>query len=191
MDFQRHGNVDAATQNCRKGLQNGRIGAVLQCLTAVLLYLLLSSCAHTERQSFHPVKSVDELVGCYKRVNFEASVMKEMNKAEPWPAPHQVYCFHDDGTLRSMQSTNPINESIEDIRAAMSRFPKVQTFSLLKRGVVRTRHKAADQTHIWLATIYTKPRQIAGRRLNNGDAHMFIVGEDGDPVYHRYLQRID
>lgn len=191
MDLQRHGNVDAAKPNCRKGLKNGRIGAVTPCFTAVLLFLLLSSCAHTERQSFHPVKSVDELVGCYERVNFEASVMEEMNKVEPWPAPHQVYCFHDDGTLRSMQSTKPIKESIEDIRAAMSRFPKLQTFSLLEPGVVRTRHKAADQTFIWLATVYTKPRKISGRRLNSGDAHMFIVGGSGEPVYHRYLQRID
>lgn len=191
MDFQRHGNVDAAKQNCRNNRQKGRIRAVLLCFTTVLLYLFLSSCAHTDRDSFHPVKSVDELVGCYKRVNFEASVMKEMNKAEPWPEPHQVYCFHDDGTLRSMQSTNPINEPVGDIRVAMSRFPKVQTFSLLKPGVVLTHHKAADQAYIWLATVYSKPPQIPGRRLDSGDAHMFIVGDSGEPVYHRYLQRID
>lgn len=191
MDFQRHGVVDAANQHCRTGRLNDHVETVGRCVAAVLLYLLLSSCAHTDRESYHPVKFVDELVGCYKRVNFTASVMKEMNKVEPWPAPHQVYCFHDDGTLRSMQSTRPINESIEDIRAAMSRFPKVQSFSLLKPGVVMTRHKAVDQTHIWLATVYTKPRQIAGRRLKTGDTHMFIVGDNGEPVYHRYLQRID
>jgi hypothetical protein len=155
-----------------------------------LLSILVPNAVHAAGE-FRSARSSSDLAGCYKRVRFEDDAMESMNKIEPWPAPYQLYCFYEDGDLRSMQSTEPIPESIEDIEQAMSLLPRVQSFRVLVPGVVETHHKAANQTVYWRVSIFRKFVIIGDKMFKEGDVIMTIREKSGEDIYHRFLEKLD
>lgn len=154
----------------------------------------LLSCGHTEQYpvpSAPTVKPVESLSGCFRRVRFEDSIMESMNQSEPWPEPYQSYCFLPDGTYKTVSSITPLDRPFEEVREVMMRLPKVQSFAIPASGVVVTKHHATGNAFAWLTSEFVTPARIHGHEFEPGDVHMAIIGKNDQPVYHRYLHRIE
>lgn len=169
-------------------------GRRVRILLGFLMAPLLLSCGHTEQYpmpSAPTVKPVESLSGCFRRVRFEDSIMESMNQSEPWPEPYQFYCFLPDGTYRTVSSIKPLDRSFEEVREVMVRLPKVQSFAIPESGVVVTKHHATGNVFAWLTSEFVTPVRIHGHEFEPGDVHMAILGKNDQPLYHRYMHRID
>ncbi len=169
-------------------------GRRIRMLFGLIVTPLLLSCGHTEHYpvpSAPTVKPVESLSGCFQRVMFDDSTMESMNQSEPWPEPYQVYCFLSDGSLRTVSSIKPLIPSIGEVREVMEQMPKVQSFAIPASGVVMTKHHATGYAFAWRTSEFVTQARIHGHDFEPGDFHMAIIGKDDQPIYHRYLQRIE
>lgn len=194
MDCQSSGSTKTSIIGWRRFGGGPVLGRRIRILFGLIVTPLLLSCGHTDQYpvpSAPTVKPVESLSGCFRRVRFDDSTMESMNESEPWPEPYQIYCFLSDGTLRTVSSIKPMIRSMGEVREVMEQMPKVQSFAIPASGVVMTKHHATGYVFAWLTSEFVTQARIHGQHFDPGDVHMAIIGKNDQPIYHRYLHRIE
>ena len=157
----------------------------------VFLSVLLPLSFSQADEYFALIENPSQLLGCWKRIIFPESVMKEMNSIEPFPLEHQWYCFLEDGELLVLHSNRDQDYSASRVIELVKVFPVVEEYSIPQAGIVLTHHKPAQQKTVWISSLITRNWTLAGVELKAGDVLMTIRNrETGEDVYFRFLRKI-
>ena len=145
--------------------------------------------SHADATYHRPCKAAD-LVGLWKVVQWTTYIDKE--KLNSYGHRHQWYLFSADGTLRSMTSTKP-NENTREIMRTLEKLPAVISYSCAEEGkVVTTRKDLPNGSELWAASFVTKDKADAARKvdLRQGDVVMTLLDKKGRPLYVRQMRKL-
>jgi hypothetical protein len=160
----------------------------------VVLLLLLSSATPVDifaDDNMMPVESHKQLTGCWMRVVFSQTKMKEMNTiGEPWTNPHQWFCFTNDGSF-NMKTSNK-TETETSLKTIFKNLPTLNQFEVLQPGIVKTSHKERKKdTIFWNSAILKRSLTIENTTMPPGTILMTILHpKTKQPVYYRFLTKL-
>lgn len=156
-----------------------------------LLILLLCSFPAFGDDKALLVNHSEEIVGCWKRINFTPMEMEKFNKKEPWPLKYQWFCFYPNGDLKTMMTTKDENPKENDLLNALSILPAPIQYSIPQPGIIYTIHKDVNEKLNWVAEFFPQDTQVGSQKIKKGALLMtlrnFSTGQD---VYYRFLERI-
>jgi len=139
---------------------------------------------------FRPVKTTSALLGCWKRINFSESAMREMNQVEPFPLEHQWYCFLDDGKYQEMLSNRDDGKTIEQRLKLMNVFSG-QDYSIPSPGIVAIKHPDRKEQAIWVTSIIIKNITLWGVDLKLGDMLMTMRDPASKKdIHYRFMRKV-
>lgn len=138
-----------------------------------------------------PVKSAEDIVGCWERIDFSEEAKKQINEIEPWPIRYQWFCFEQDGTLYTYGATSYSKQSSETLREAFKSLPKDITYTVLQDGIIKTEQKSAQQSLIWGAHFMGNTVLFDGKILEKGTLFMSIFSQEKrKSIYYRYMKKV-
>ena len=138
-----------------------------------------------------PVQSNEEIVGCWKLIDFSEKVKRKMNTVDPWPVKYQWFCFDRDGTLNTVSSSVENETSESELRKAFNILPKEIKYSIPQKGVMITEHKSVNQKLAWGIKFTKDPIVLDGKNIEKHTLIMILFDNKIEkPIYHRFLRRI-
>lgn len=157
-------------------------------IIALLLSLLsLAASAQTNRQ----VTSTADLVGCWSKVDFSEQARTRINETTYPEARYQVFCFEPDGTLRTVDSTVPIQAKPSELRAALAELPKVHGFQIARPGIVVFTTRDSNQGTGWLSSFTQRDMEFDGKSIPKESLTMGLIDLTKQrAVYWRYLVKL-
>jgi hypothetical protein len=180
------GDEDSLSWQGRKELRM----RILKIMILILPMLLLSSIIQAD-EDFIPIENTNQILGCWKRINFPEPVMEAMNKFELYPLKYQWYCFMDGGDLFSLHSSEDADYSVSELIEWSKRFPIVEEYSIPQAGLIFVYHRDAKQKTYWLSSLIARDWYLGGVQLIEGDLLMSIRDQTtGEDIYSRFLRRI-
>ncbi len=159
-------------------------------LVVSFLFLLPTFVAAAE--AFPPIESSSQIEGCWKRVVFSEERMKLMNKIEPWPVPHQWFCFYDNNTMKMMMETEDNKHTKSALLEIFKFVPFGIEYEIIQPGVVLLNNKEANEKMYWLASLVNQTLPIEGRPVQPGALLMTLRNiNTGKDEYFRILEKIN
>lgn len=156
----------------------------------LLILLIYSHPAFGEDKPL-PVKHLEEIVGCWKRINFTPNEMAKFNKKEPWPLKYQWFCFYSNGDLKTMMATKDETPKENDLLNALSILPSPMRCSIPKQGIIYTTHKDTNEKLYWVSEFFSQDSQVGSQEIKKGTLLMTLRNfSSGQDVYYRFLERI-
>lgn len=138
-----------------------------------------------------PIKSLNDLVGCWERVDFSEEAKKKINEIEPWPTRYQWFCFEQDGTLSSFMSTESKKMTPSELRELFKQIPIEFSFELLPNSIIKTEGKSAKQTIYWSSALLGNTVTFDDKVIEKGTLIMSLFDNNKKKVvYSRYLKRL-
>jgi len=138
---------------------------------------------------FEKIKNKDELMGCWKRINFSESAMKMMNQLESVPLEHQWYCFLENGKYWDLYS-NQNDRSMAQILSLMTAFPG-QDYSIPREGMVFIIHNETNEKMYWVTSIVVKDVTLWDVDIKQGDVLMTIRNPvTKKDIYYRFMRKL-
>lgn len=157
----------------------------------IIMPILLLPYTSLSSEDFTAIHNTNQVIGCWKKINFPESVAKKMNKIDPYPLPYQWYCFFEGGAFFSMHSNNEESYSTSQLIEESKIFPSVEEYSIPSASLIVIDHKEAKQTTNWVSSIIASDWPLAGIHLKEGDLLMTIRNPNtGQDVYSRFLTKI-
>ena len=139
-----------------------------------------------------PVVSDQEIIGCWERINFSEKAQKTLNEIEPWPLPYQWFCFEQDGTLYSLNTSSYSKQTSASLRDAFKVIPKDVKYTILQKGIIKTEQKSIQQTLVWGANFTGNKSLFDGKDIDKGTLFMSLYNQKkGKNVYYRYLKKVE
>ncbi|OOG47584.1 hypothetical protein [Polaromonas sp. A23] len=156
-------------------------------IALLLVAFSLSAAAQDNRQ----VTSTGDLVGCWSKVDFTDQAKSKINEIDYREARYQVFCFEPDGTLRTVDSTIPIQGKSAELRAAFAELPKVIAYQVTQPGIVVLVRKDPNQTTGWVSTFTQRDMQFDGKSIPKDTLTMGLIDVAKQRAVHwRYLVKI-
>ena len=161
-----------------------------------LLLVICFTCS-TSALALNPsVKSPDEIIGCWERIDFTEETQKKINAIEPWPVRYQWFCFESDGTLNTYGSTKRSKQTSTSLRKLFEILPKGIRYTIPHKGIIKTEQNipgsTSKQTIIWGANFRGDTVLFDGKTLEKGMLIMSIFDKSKEKnVYYRYLRRVN
>jgi hypothetical protein len=164
---------------------------ILKITILILPILLLSSILQAD-EDFIPIEDTNQILGCWKKINFPDPVMEKMKKFGLTPLKYQwYYCFMEGGDLFSLNSSEDADYSASQLIEMSKIFPIVEEYSIPQAGVIFIYHRDAKQKMYWLSSLIARDWTLEGVELIAGDLLMSIRDPNtGEDIYSRFLRRI-
>jgi len=142
-----------------------------------------------------PIKTPEDIIGCWERINFSKDAQDKINEIEPWPGRYQWFCFDADGNFSSMASTRPQNVTSKSLQEAFAILPKETKYTIIQRGIVKTvqifQNSTSKQIIHWGANFLGRSVFFDNKTIKKGTLIMSIYDpEKQKNVYHRYMIKI-
>lgn len=157
-----------------------------------LLLLLLCLLSPTWALALNPpVKTAEDIIGCWERIDFSEEAKKQINEIEPWPIRYQWFCFEPDGTLCTLGASSYSKQTSKTLREAFNLLPKEITYTVLQDGIIKTEQKSVQQNIIWGANFMGKTVLFDGKIIESGTLFMSIFSQEKQKnIYYRYLKKL-
>lgn len=142
-------------------------------------------------QDNRPVVSASDLVGCWSKVDFSEQAKARINEIVYPEARFQVFCFEPDGSLRTVDSSAPIQGKPSELMAALAELPKVAAYQIARPGVVVLLRKDANQDTGWHSTFTQRDMQFDGKNIPKDSLTMGLIDLARQRAVHwRYLVKM-
>jgi len=155
---------------------------------AICWFFLVQNAGFADASVKNGPPNPDEIIGYWK---LTAWPVQGMNRVNPWPQPHQYFAFYADGqivTIMSSMDQTPKPSDLDQVKEIFG--DKNPTYKWYKNFIVVRQLTIPNYSETWGMNIFRKaePQLSFGK----GDLVMTLAGGDnGEPVYYRWLTRID
>jgi hypothetical protein len=157
---------------------------MIKLLFVTLSLLVGQACA----QNNSPIATKDQLLGCWSLIDFSMEARKKINEVDPYPARYQWFCFEQDGTLRAIASTAPMEATMKTLREAFASLPSAINYKIVKPGLIETTQPSSGRTMAWTASLTLNPMSFDGKTIDKGTLTMGLIDvQKQKTVYWRYL----
>ncbi|MDH5766154.1 MAG: hypothetical protein OEZ38_09070 [Gammaproteobacteria bacterium] len=142
-----------------------------------------------------PVEDINDVIGCWERVDFSKAAQKKINEIEPWPIRYQWYCFEPDGYLYTYGSTKYTTQTSESLRDLFKALTKDIKYTIPHKGIIRTDqnipNSTSKQSLAWGANSMGDTVLFNGKTLSKGTLIMSLYSKEKQKnIYYRYLVRV-
>ncbi len=160
-------------------------------LSLIFLVAGIIGCSRPSNKELGRFAKKEEIIGFWKLEQLPPNV-KNINKIDPWPLPHQWFGIYEDGKMYSYMTTKEENLSANQLDEIFQILPSSLVYTFKDGGFFVRNPDIKSYLEMWGVNYIFNDGKISGKiPVSAGDIIMTLQGpKEQGIVYYRHLKPV-